>query len=153
MTHVIGSRTGIKTKLFLGYNFQIKQLISLIKKEKEKTQFDLCKIETVIQKLFKQKKEINDFNNEMKKIYVESVKKKIILLQKIKDIQKKEKDYQEHHIKELIVNNKPEIYAYNTIHSDVMVHLLDKTSIISDPIYKTKLSIDDPSGNILTRSL
>ena len=153
MSHVIGSRAGIKTKLLLGYNFQIKQLISEIKKEKEKIQFDLSKIEKVIQKLFRQKNNNKDFNNEMQKIKFESVKKKIILLQKIKDIQNKEKNYLESYIKRLIINNKPEIYAYNTIYSDVTIQLLDKMSIISDPIYKIKLCINDSSESISIQSL
>ena len=52
----LGSKSGVKTRIFLGYNFKIKDMLQELKNKKIQFGFQLNKIEMLLNKLFRLKK-------------------------------------------------------------------------------------------------
>ena len=150
ISRVIGSQRGIKTNLFLGYDFQIRHAMNQLKEDRIKYNFDLSKVERIIDNLFKQKEMIRDFDNKMKSLYVNSVRKKIILIQELKDIHKKEAEIKK---EDLVVTKKPEILVMSTVHSDVEINMLNNIFRTTEALHNIQIGRDDSMQNIIVRPL
>lgn len=138
----IGTSSGVKTELIVGYNFKIKRGLEEIKEERNEHSRTLLKIDEVIKQLFKEQPNIKRFSDTMKKLYVESVRKKAIIVGQFRKLKQKEIELQ----KKLIINEAPEIIVNETIFSDVKIDYLGKIFIIQEPYYKVKIK-KEPEKN------
>ncbi len=150
VANVIGSKSGVKTTLFLGFNFRIKERIRQIKQKKIQSGFHLNKVETVIGKLLKQEKDITKFNDEMKQIYIGSLQKKIILTNQLKRLRNEEKSINED---EMIINDAPELMVNETLYPDVTIYYLNKAIVISEIYSKVRIGRSGPDKKISIQKL
>ena len=148
--NTIGTSSGIKTEIFLGYNFKVREQMANLKQEREKTIFDLQKIAGITSKIMEQEKDINNLKDEIKKIYVESIRKKVILTSKLKKIKSMEDEIDE---TKLIISHKPELIAYDTLHADVKIHYLNKLILTTNTYNKIRLSVYGEDNKLLFKDL
>ena len=87
---MIAQSLGVKTEIIAGINFSLERDLELIEKEKLIYNKNLQKIIKLIEKLFSIKPTVEEFSVEMRKIYIESLKKKTLILKKIEDIKMNE---------------------------------------------------------------
>ncbi len=136
---VIGSPSGIKTTISVGYNFLLKNELKKLKEEKEKYSKNLDKINEILDKLFKEEPDIKNFNDDMKKVYVESLRKKTIIISELNKISEEEKLLNYDNI---IISEKPEIVVYDYIYPDVTINFLNNTFVTRDKNVHIKIKFD-----------
>ncbi len=136
---VVGSPTGIKTELSVGYNFIIKRELDNLKVQKEKLNKDLDRVEEIIAQLFNETPDIKNFSEDMKNVYVESIRKKTIIMNELNKNIESDKNLENANV---VVSNNPEIVVYDYIYSDVKINFLDNTFITRDKNVHVKIKYD-----------
>ncbi len=142
----LGSPTGVKTEITLGYNFKIKFELRKIKNEKEKYINSLKKLDDIIKSLFKTTTDIKKFSEKMKTIYTEAIRKKAIILSYLSNLKTKENSL---YTTKLIIDVTPEIIVKENIYSDVKINYLNKIINITDKYRKVKIKKDDKTIKIM----
>jgi len=142
---LIGTSTGAKTELTVGYNFKIRTELENIRKKREEYTKTLVRLDEIIKQLFKEQSTTKNFTDDVKKIYAESVRKKALIVGYLHKLKQRESELS----KNLIIDESPEIIAYETIFSDVKINYLNRIFIIQDSHYKVKIK-KEPEKNKVT---
>jgi len=122
VANIIGSKTGSKVNLNVGYNFKILNGLNQIELEEKEHLNKLVEVEKIIKSLTISYPDLQNASNEVKKLYAESIKIKGFIASILKNLKKKENDL----LKNLIIEPSPEILVFDTIYSDVKINYCGK---------------------------
>jgi uncharacterized protein (DUF342 family) len=110
----------------------------------------MSKVDNVINKLFNREEEVMHFDEESKKIYIESLRKKIALAHKLKMNKNKREAINEG---DSIVTLTPEIDVYDTLYTDVKIHYLKKVFSTDKILCKVKLKRSEAEDKIFIQKM
>lgn len=148
--NVVGSKAGVKTKVFLGHNFKIKRFLEQVKEKRVQIGFHLKRVEEILGRLIKKEKDITKYEQDSKKIYVESLQKKIILMNQLKQLKKKESSVNKD---DIFITPEPELWVYDTLYPDVTIQYLNKNFIINEHYSSVCIGKFDAKGKVSIKKM
>ena len=140
--NIIGSEGGVKTEIIAGIDFSLERDLALLEKEKLIYNKNLQKIIKLTEKLFSIKPTVEEFSVEMRKIYIESLKKKTLILKKIEDI----KINEIHLLSEIEELNKAYIKINKTVFTDTKINI-NRSIMEITKLYQSVKFIKDTTRN------